>query len=350
MKRFGRGNFAKLVFAVAAAVVWSAPAAAQSVADFYKGANVTMLIGSGAGGGYDTYSRVLARHMGRHIPGEPHIVPKNMPGGGSIKATNFLYNVAPKDGLVFAAIFNTIPLLPLVGTAGVKFDVRRLGWLGSIGKHQNICATWHASPIKTFEQAKTRQVVVAATGASGNAAVYPTIFNEVLGTKFKVVTGYKASEARLAVTRGEADGICGMSYQTLLASDPAWIRDRRITILAQIGLEPHPALPGVPMALDMMKNEADRNVLTFLMVPQEMGRPYVAPPDLPAARIAALRSAFMATMKDPAFIADAEKVRMKIEPIDHAAMDALVARLYAMPQETVARARKLLRPGKKAKR
>lgn len=340
---------AKLVGAAvaAAALVCPVQSAAQSAAGFYKGSNVTMLIGSGAGGGYDTYSRVLARHMARHIPGNPHIVPKNMPGAGSIKATNYLYNVAPKDGSVFAAIFNTIPLQPLVGKKGIKFDVRKLAWVGSIGKHQNICATWHASPIKSFEQAKERQVVVAATGASGNAAVYPTIFNEVLGTKFKVVTGYKASGARLAVTRGEADGICGMSYQTLLASNPAWIQDKKINILAQIGLEPHPALKGVPMVLDMVKSESARNVLTFLMIPQEMGRPYVAPPGLPAARIAALRSAFMATMTDPAFIADAERTRMKIEPIDHAAMESLIARLYAMPQETVAKARDLLEPKKK---
>lgn len=333
--------------AAALALACPAPAGAQGAADFYKGGNVTMLIGSGAGGGYDTYSRVLARHMSRHIPGAPHIVPKNMPGAGSIKATNFVYNVAPRDGTVFAAVYNTIPLQPLVGKKGVKFDVRRLAWVGSIGKHQNICTTWHASPIKSFEQAKAREVVVAATGASGNAAVYPAIFNEVLGTRFKIVTGYKAAGARLAVTRGEADGICGMSYQTLLASNPAWITEKKINILAQIGLEPHPSLSGVPMVLDMVKREADRNMLTFLMIPQEMGRPYVAPPGLPAARIAALRSAFMATMKDPAFIADAERARMKIEPIDHAAMDSLIARLYAMPGETIARARTLLTPKKK---
>jgi len=328
----------------------AAPAGAQSVSGFYKGSTVTMLVGSGAGGGYDTYSRVLARYMERHIPGKPNIIVKNMQGGGSIKAANYLYHVAPKDGSVFAAVFNTLPLQPLVGRKGLKFDILKFNWIGSIGKHQNICATWAAGPIKSFDQAKSRQVVVAATGASGNAAVYPKIFNEVLGTKFKIVTGYKASGARLAVTRGEADGICGMSYQTLLASNPAWIMEKKINILAQIGLHPHPALKGVPMVLDMVKKPADRDMLTFLMIPQEMGRPYLAPPGVPKARLAALRGAFMATMTDPAFLKDAERTRLKVEPIDHVEMEALIKRLNAMPKATMARATKLLTSKKKKKK
>lgn len=340
------------VFGAAAAflALAGAPASGQPAASFYQGATVTMLVGSGAGGGYDTYSRVLARHMGRHIPGNPNIIVKNMPGGGSIKAANYLYNVSPKDGSVFAALYNTLPLQPLVRRKGLKFDIRKFNWIGSIGKHQNICVTWHASPIKTFDQAKQRQVVVAATGASGNAAVYPKIFNQVLGTKFKVVTGYKASGARLAVQRGEADGICGMSYQTLLASNPAWIIDKKINILAQIGLKPYPALKGVPMVLDMVKKQADRDILTFLMIPQEMGRPYAAPPGVPHDRLAALRSAFMATMKDAAFLKDAERTRLKVEPIDHTEMEGLVDRLNSMPAATVERAAKLLAKKKKKKK
>jgi tripartite-type tricarboxylate transporter receptor subunit TctC len=325
-------------------------AIADEVADFYKGRNVTMLIGSGAGGGYDTYSRVLGRHMGRHIPGNPHIVPQNMPGGASIKAANYMYNVAPKDGTVFAAVFNTLPLAPIVGKKGPKFDVHKIAWIGSIGKLQNICATWHTSKTRSFADTKTRQTVVAATGATGNAAVYPTLFNSVLGTKFKVVQGYKASGARLAVTRGEADGICGMAYQTLLASNPAWFAEKKLNILAQIGLEPHPALKGVPMVMDMIKGGKDRDLLTFLMIPQEMGRPYAAAPGLPKARLAALRTAFAATMTDPAFLADAKRTRLIIEPIGGEQMTALVTRLGAMPKPTIAAAAKLLVKKKKKKR
>jgi tripartite-type tricarboxylate transporter receptor subunit TctC len=325
-------------------------AAAQSVENFYKGRNVTMLIGSGAGGGYDTYSRVLAKHMGRHIPGNPHIVPKNMPGGASIKAANYTYNVAPKDGSVFAAVFNTLPFAPIVGKKGPKFDIYKFAWIGSIGKHQNICATWHASKTKSLADARTRETIVSATGATGNAAVFPRIFNKALGTKFKIVLGYKASGARMAVTRGEADGICGMSYQTLLASNPTWFSEKKINIIAQIGLTPHPDMKGVPMALDLIKDKAERDLLIFLMIPQEMGRPYTAAPGLPKARIAALRAAFDATMTDPKFLEDAKRTRLVVDPIGHAAMTALVKRLGGMPKATIASARKILVKKKKKKK
>lgn len=334
----------------AAAVLWSAGAIADPVADFYKDHSVTMLIGSGAGGGYDTYSRVLARHMGRHIPGNPNIIPKNMPGGASIKAANYMYNVASKDGAVFAAVFNTLPFAPIVGKKGPKFDIYKFAWIGSIGKHQNICATWHASKTKTFADAKVLETVVSATGATGNAAVYPKLFNQVLGTKFKVVLGYKASGARLAVMRGEADGICGMSYQTLLASNPTWFSEKKLNILVQIGLKPHPNMKGVPMVIDMIKNEKDRDLLTFLMIPQEMGRPYTAAPGIPKARLAALRAAFTATMKDPRFLKDAKRTRLVVEPIGHKEMTNLVKRLGSMPKETIAAAAKLLVGKKKKKR
>ena len=329
------------------AFIVSGPAMAQT--NFYKDRSVTMIIGSGAGGGYDLYSRVLARHMGRHLPGNPHIIPKNMGGAGSIKATNYIYNVAPRDGSIFASVFNTLPIQPLVGRKGVRYDATKLSWVGSIGKHQNICTTWHTSPINTFDKAKSHEVVVAATGASGNAAIFPKLFNQMFGTKFKVVTGYKSSGALLAVVQGETAGICGMSYQTLLASAPDWILKKQVNILAQIGLTPHPALKGVPMVLDMVKTKADRDILTFLMIPQEMGRPYTAGPGIPKNRLAALRKAFDDTMTDPAFLRDAEKARMKVEPITGAAMEKLVARLGAMPQETIKNVAKLLVRKKKKK-
>lgn len=330
-----------------AAVIVAGPAVAET--DFYRDKSVTMLIGSGAGGGYDLYSRVLARHMGRHLPGNPHIIPKNMPGAASIKATNYLYNIAPKDGSVFLSVFNTLPIQPLVGRKGVRYDATKLGWIGSIGKHQNICTTWHTNPVNTFDKAKSREVVVAATGASGNAVIYPTLFNQMFGTKFKIIAGYKSADALLSVTRGETMGICGMSYQTLLASAPDWILKKQVNILAQIGLKPHPALKGVPMVLDMVKKKADRDLLTFLMIPQEMGRPYTAGPGLPTDRLTALRRAFDATMKDPAFLRDAEKARMKIEPITAEEMDQLVAQLGATSKATIKVAAKLLISKKKKK-
>jgi tripartite-type tricarboxylate transporter receptor subunit TctC len=321
-----------------------APAAghAQSAAEFYAGRNVTLYIGSGAGGGYDVYARALARHMGRHIPGKPNIVSQNMPGAASLKLTEYLYNVAAKDGSAFGAVYNTIPIQPLVRDRKPRFDPLGLSWVGSMGKHQNICVAWHTTPFTSFEQVKRRQMVVAATGATGNAVIYPTVFNQMLGTKFKVVGGYQAAEARLAVERGEAEGICGMSYQTLVASHPQWFEQKRVRVLAQIGLHPHPALKGAPMALDMVKKPADRELLEFMMIPQEMGRPFVAPPEVPADRLAALRQAFAATMTDPAFLAEAKQLKLQIEPMDHAEMATLVKRLYAMPKDVIRDARKLM--------
>lgn len=346
-----RHTFTKAVVTAAIlgpAIIAAGPAAAQT--NFYKGKSITMLIGSGAGGGYDLYSRVLARHMGNHIPGNPNIIPKNMPGAASIKATNYLYNIAPRDGSVFLSVFNTLPIQPLVGRKGVRYDATRLGWIGSIGKHQNICTTWHTSPVDTFEKAKTQMVAVAATGASGNAVIYPTLFNRMFGTKFKVIAGYKSADALLSVPRGETAGICGMSYQTLLASAPDWILKKQVHILAQIGLKPHPALKGVPMVLDMVKTKADRDLFTFLMIPQEMGRPYTAGPGLPKDRLTTLRRAFDATMKDPAFLRDAKKARMIVEPITAEDMEALVARLGTTPKETIKIAAKFLIAKKKKKK
>ncbi len=338
-----------LALSTSAGMLVAAGASADPVADFYKGRNVTMIIGSGAGGGYDTYSRAMGRHMGKYIPGNPTIVAQNMPGAGSIKATNYLYNVAPKDGSVFAAVFNNVILPPVIGHRPVKFDLAKLNWIGSIGKQQNICATWHSSPVKSFEQAKKSEVIVSATGATGNAAVFPKIFNQVLGTRFKVVTGYKASGARLAVMRGETHGICGMSYQTLMASNPGWFKDKKLNILAQIGLKKHPDLVGVPMVLDMMKNPADRKMMELLVIPQEMGRPFAAPPGIPGDRLAALRTAFFKTMKDAGFLAEAKKVKLAVDPIGHVEIAKLVAQAYAMPKDVIARARTFLKKKKKKK-
>ena len=198
-----------------------------------------------------------------------------MPGAAGIKVLQYIYNAAPRDGSTIAAPYNTTAFQPLLRDRPVKFDPFKLDWIGSMGKHQNICVAWKGTPFKSFKQTEKQQMVVAAAGVTGNAAVYPKLFNEMLGTKFKIVTGYKAKEARLAVERGEAQGICGMSYQTLLASDPAWIKGGKVRILLQIGLHPYPALKGVPMALDMVKNPADRHMLEFLMLQQEIGRPVV---------------------------------------------------------------------------
>lgn len=340
----------RIVCVAFALLAMAGTAEAQSVEQFYSGRTLTFYVGSGVGGGYDVYVRPLARHMGSHIPGRPTIVVQNMPGAAGIKVTQYLYNAAPKDGSAIAAPYNTTAFQPLLLDKPVKFDALKLGWIGSMGKHQNICVAWHASPITAFDQVRTREMVVAATGVSGNAVAYPKLFNEILGTRFKIITGYDAAGARLAVERGEAQGICGMSYQTLIASNPEWILGGKVRVLAQIGLHPLPALKGVPMVLDMVKNPADRDMLEFMVLQQEVGRPIIAPPGLPADRLAALRKAFDATVHDPAFLAEAKRLKLEIDPVDADEALRLVKRAYAMPKDVIARAKTLLAPAKGGKK
>ena len=337
----------RALFVALAGLTIPLSAHAESVGDFYANHSITLYIGSGAGGGYDVYGRAMARHLGDHIPGHPSVIVQNMVGAAGIKALQYLYNAAPKDGTAIAAPYNTTAFQPLLLDKKPKYDALKIDWIGSMGKHQNICVAWHGSAFKSFDQVKKQQMVVAAAGVTGNAAVYPKLFNEMLGTKFKIISGYTAKETRLAVERGEAQGICGMSYQTLLASDPAWIKDGKVRILLQIGLHPYPALKGVPMALDLVKKPQDKNMLEFLMLQQEVGRPIAAPPGIPADRLAALRKAFDETMKDPKFLAEAKKLRLKIEPVGGVEMLQLIKRTYDMPKAVIARAKALLGPGAK---
>lgn len=308
---------------------------AASVADFYKGARLNVVIGSGVGGGYDTYTRVFTRHIGRHIPGAPSVINKNMPGAGSLRATNYIYNKAPRDGSEIGAIYNTMLLEPLLGNSKAKFDVSKINWLGSSGKQQNICVTWHSSPIKTLEQAMIKQVNVSTTSATGNSATMPRIFNALLGTKFKVIQGYTSSGSQLAVERGEVDGSCGLPYSTLLASKPDWILNKRLNILAQVGLKKHKDMPDVPMALDAVKDPKKKLVMELLLIRQEPGRPIIAPPEVPADRVAALRAAFNATMKDENFLADSKRSHLEIDPLTADEIEKLIKRAYSYPKETV---------------
>ena len=333
-------NVARVAFLLA--VAWlclpSLKGAAQP-AQFYRGKQIVMLIASGAGGGYDAYARALARHMARHIPGNPTIVPKNTPGAGGLIAANTLYNSSAPDGLTFAALTNGSAMDPLFGEKAARFDGQKFGWIGSIGKLENICVTWKGSPITRIEQARLREVTVSATGATGNSAIMPKIVNEFLGTKFKVIGGYAEGAGQtLALERGEVDGICGLSYSTLKAARPDWFRDKKLNVLLQIGLEKLRDLPDVPNAIDLVPDAEKRKVLELILIRQEMGRPFAAPPGMPADRLAILRNAFEATLKDPAFIAAAAKLQLEIDPLTGVQIEALLKTAYAAPKPIVTRA------------
>ncbi|MGE5538494.1 MAG: Bug family tripartite tricarboxylate transporter substrate binding protein [Gemmatimonas sp.] len=324
------------------ATISAGTAIGQSLDSFYRSNGLKFIVAAGAGGGYDVYGRALARHIGAHLPGNPSVVAQNMPGADGLKATNFIYNVAPKDGSVIGNTYATMTLQPLLTSQGIQFDPLKLNWLGSMGKQNALCVTWTTSPIKTIEDARITVTTVSSTGAAGSRTTVPKILNAVLGTKFKVITGYDTAGASLAVERGEVDGLCGVSYATLMASNPHWLLNRKVNVLVQLAREKDPHVPSTPMALDMVEDANDRRLLDLILVVQEVGRPVIAPPDVSADRLTALQKAFADTMVDPAFAADAERLKLEIDPLDYRAIVSLLAAAYASPKDVVTRASQLL--------
>src|SRR5215475_14827069 len=321
--------------AAALALSLADTAQAQSVADFFRRTGITVNVGSGVGGGFDAYTRLLAIHYGRHIPGNPSIVVKNVPGATGLVAMNSLYNAAPRDGSTILASFNTVVLSSLYGDANARFDPRKFGWIGSLGKQTATCLTWNATPIKTIEDARAQEVIVGATGAGSTPVMFPKLLNAMIGTKFKIVTGYSTPGLRLAVERGEVQGICGIAWETHMASVPHWINDQKVNFLLQLGLSESAHLSGVPLAIDLIKDPDDRRVFELLGIPEEFGRPFLAPPDVPADRLAALRAGFQEMLKDKAYLADAEKAKQFVDPLSAAEVQALIRRAYAAPKEIV---------------
>jgi tripartite-type tricarboxylate transporter receptor subunit TctC len=320
-------------------------ASAQTVEDFYRGRSITMLVAGGAGGGYDTYARIFARHMSRHIPGHPNIVAKNMPAAAGLAAASTLYNAADKDGSTIAAFTNGVAMDSLFGNPGARYDAQKFNWLGSIGKLQNVCATWHLSTVKTIAAARSREVIVAAAGATSNSAIVPKALNALIGTQFKVIAGYDTGAGlTLSIERGEAEGICGLSWSTIKASRPHWIRDKLLNVIVQMGLAKLADLPQVPSALDLVADGESRQVLELILIRQEAGRPFAAPPGVPADRLATLRHAFAATLSDPEFRADADKAQMEIEPLSAGEIETLLATAYGAPRPIVQKAAALVEP------
>ena len=334
------------IAAAAIAISLGASAGAQAPEAFFKGRQITFLIGAGAGGGYDAYYRTFARHVVHHIPGEPTIVPKNMPAASGLAAANTLYTAAERDGATIGAFPNNIPMDPLFGNPGARYDPRKLNWLGSIGKLENVCATWITSPVKTIAQAREREVVVAAAAATSNSAIMPKVLNALLGTRFKPIMGYDpGSGMTLALESGETEGVCGLSWSTIKAARPHWIKDNKLNVIVQLGLAKLPELPDVPAALDLVTDPVKKQVLGLILVRQELGRPVAAPPGVPADRLEILRGAFEATMKDPQFLAEAAKLELEIEPLSAPEIDKLLADAFATPKAIVQEAAGLIEPG-----
>ena len=326
---------------VAAAAIFglSTPASAQSPAQFYAGKSIDLVVGYPTGGSNDTWSRVLARHIGKHIPGQPHVIVKNMPGAGSFVALNNIANVLPKDGTVIGLGAPTAPLDERFGTANVRFKTAELNWIGRIDSLINIVFMWHTAPVKTFADAQAKEATLAGTGVGSLVSIFPTVTNNVLGTKFKLIMGYKGSRAaQLAVERGEVEGH-STSWTAVKVAHPDWRPARKISILLQYALNKHPELADIPTVIELARNDEQRNVLRAVMNASEIGTAFFTSPGVPADRVATLRRAFDATMKDPEFVAEAARLKLGFNPITGEALQKAVADVAALSPEMVAKVR-----------
>jgi len=321
--------------AIFSLLLLTTPVAAQPGGDTFAAKSVAMIIGFGPGGGYDLWGRTVGRHIGRHLPGAPTVIPQNMPGAGSYAAASYIFNIAPKDGSVLGIIARDAALGPLSGATGARFDPTRLSWIGTPTKETNVCVAYHTSQVKSVLDLYDKQLIVGDTGPGTGTRSYPKALNELLGMKFKLVGGFPASsDVFLAMERGEVEGICE-SLDSIKIRRPDWIPTRKISILFQGGAEPNPELDGVPFVLDLALTGEQRQALEFLYAGQGIGRPFVAPPDLPPDRLKMLRDAFKATMTDPAFVAEAQKSKLDLEPEDGEHLAVLIAKIYATPKPIV---------------
>jgi tripartite-type tricarboxylate transporter receptor subunit TctC len=330
------------------ALALACPAHAQSVESFYRGRTVTIVIGYSVGGGYDVLGRVLARHLGKHIPGNPSVVVQNMPGAGSLRAANYLYNAAPKDGTMLGIFARGMAMEPLIGTSGSNFDARKFAWIGSGTNEVSVCATWHASKVKTWSDALAVPFTVAGEGSGSDPDIFSVMLRNVLGAKMRLVSGYPGgADMTLAIERGEVDGRCGWTWSSVKLQRPDWVADHKLNVLIQLATQPSPELPGVPFIFDLATTERQRRIVDLVLSRQEMGRPLVAPPGTPQDRRQALREAFDATMADPDFIAEATGRSLEVNPVKGADLDKLLERIYSTPSAILAETKAIIAEGAK---
>ncbi len=340
-----KSTWAGLWFVSLAIVVAPDAGSAQAVETFYRGKSIDMIVGYPPGGSNDLYARIVARHLGKHVPGNPTIVLRNMPGAGSIVAANYIYNIAPKDGTVLGIISPTSPLDEKLGAGGVKFESAKFTWIGRAASAVNVSFFSNTSPIQTAADMFTKEAKMAATGAGSTVVVYPTVMNNVLGTKFNLVMGYRGSgEAMLALDRGEADGH-STSLDALNAEHPDWITNGRVRILVQYGLERHPLLPDVPTCIDLAKTEEQKQILRVVMSSVEVGKMFFSTPGVPVDRVEALRRGFDEMMKDPDLIADVEKARMDLIPMRGEDLQKLIEGVSTVSPDLLAKVKKIYPQG-----
>lgn len=324
------------------AAALSLAASAASAADFYQGKQVTIVVGFSAAGTYDATARLFARHLGKHLAGKPTVIVRNMPGAGSLVATNSLYSSLPKDGTTLGVVGGGIVLEPLLNNPQATYDARRFNWIGGRTPDNFLCLVWHTVPVNALQDVMRRETVVGATGPGSRTLTYPKALNELLGTKFKIVSGYPGgNEITLALERGEVEGYCGWALGSIKTRAPDWIRDGKIRPLAQFTLAKSGVLPNVPLATDLASTDNGRRAIEFFAADLVLAWPLVAPPDVPAERVAELRAAFNAMMQDPQLLAEAATQGLDIDPVSGAEIAALVDRLYGTPADVLDLVRKI---------
>jgi tripartite-type tricarboxylate transporter receptor subunit TctC len=332
-----------LAFCMTLAAIASA-SAQDDVAAFYKGKIVRIIVGIGVGSGYDINARLLARYLPKYIPGSPTVIVQNQPGAGSLSMTNQLYAGGPFDGTAIGASFNGLPTTPLLQPTGARFDATKINWIGSTNRETQAMYVWAASPIQTLDDLKTKEMIVGAQAPGSTQYDYPKLAEKLFGWKFKVITGYEATpKIHLAMERGEVHGTWA-NWSTLKAIAGDWIKDKKIRILAQWGLRKHPELPDVPLILDQAKTDEQKQALQLALARLEFGRPFFMPPNVPKERVDAVRRAFDAAMKDKDLLAEAEKLKIEVDPISGEQVASLISDIYKTPADTVARVRDAMAP------
>jgi hypothetical protein len=323
-------------------VLGSSAARAQDVAAFYRGKQLRFVVGSAVGGAYDLYARALARQIVHYIPGNPTIIVQNQPAAGGMVMTNQIYNQGPKDGTVIGVPLNGIPTAPML-QAGAQFDAAKLNWIGSANREAYVGFIWHTVPVTRIEDVASRELLVGSTTVGTTMNDFPLLLNDLFGYKFKIVRGYQGTpQINLAIERGEIEGNAGVGWASVKALAQNWIDEKKIRILVQYNAEPHPELPGVPLVMTLARTDAERAAMRLLFARTEYARPFFLPPDVPAERVVALRRAFDATMKDPAFLAEAAKLALEVSPMTGEAVQALVGEIVRTPPAVAARVRAAL--------
>jgi tripartite-type tricarboxylate transporter receptor subunit TctC len=325
-----------LAASLIAALFTCTSVSAETAEQFYKGKTVTIQIGYAPGGGYDVYARQLARFYGRHLPGQPTVTTQNVPGAGSLKLANAIYSVAPRDGTVIGSIGREQITAPLFGVPGANFDATKVNWVGNMDRAASLSVVWATSPIQTIADARKQEVTVGGTGPASTTVVLPTAFNKLMGYKFKVIAGYPGGgDITLALERGEVEGRFSWSYASLMSTRPDWVRDKKIRFLAASAFKRLPEAPDVPTVIELADTEQHKQVISLILAGDVLARPFMAPPSLPPERLAALRDAFSATMRDPEFLAEAKQQKLELDPMDWQEMTETINKIYATPAPVV---------------